>query len=128
MSVINPEGLKARSYYNHIKVRSGMPVFPTGQVAWDENGDVVGTGDMSKQVEQVYQNIDRLLEGLKVSRDAIVKTTTYVTDLSLIPAIHPVRERFFSGLELPASTLFQVSALAEPALMLEIEMVVMVPL
>lgn len=128
MSVINPEGLKARSYYNHIKIRPGTPVFPTGQVAWDNDGNVVGIGDMRKQVEQVYANVDKLLDGLGVSRDAIVRTTTYVTDLALVPEIHPARQRFFAGLELPASTLFQVSSLAEPELMLEIDVVIMMPL
>ncbi|EIC83126.1 endoribonuclease L-PSP [Serratia sp. M24T3] len=124
---MNPEGLKTRSYYNHIKIRPGTPVFPTGQVAWDQDGHVVGIGDMQQQVEQVYANIDRLLAGLGVSRDTIVRTTTYVTDLALVPEIHPVRERFFAGLELPASTLFQVSALAEPELMLEIDLIIMLP-
>lgn len=128
MTVINPEGLKARSYYNHIKIRPGIPVFPTGQVAWDQHGNVVGIGNMQQQVEQVYANIDRVLEGLGVSRDTIVRTTTYVTDLALVPEIHPVRERFFAGLEQPASTLFQVTALAEPELMLEIDLIIMLPL
>lgn len=127
MSIINPDGLKARSYYNHVKIRPGTPVFPTGQVAWDEEGNVVGVGDMQQQVEQVYANIDRLLEGLGAQRDWIVHTTTYVTDLALVPHIHPVRQRFFEGLELPASTLFQISALAEPELLLEIDVVVMLP-
>ncbi|WP_312663592.1 RidA family protein [Pantoea sp. CTOTU49201] len=128
MSIINPAGLKARSYYNHVKIRPGTPVFPTGQVAWDENGDVVGIGDMKKQVEQVYANIDRLLEGLGAHRDWIVRTTTYVTDLALVAEIHPVRQQFFAGLELPASTLFQIAALAEPELLLEIDVVIMLPL
>ncbi len=127
MGVINPEGLKARSYYNHVKVRPGMPVFPTGQVAWDEDGKVVGIGDMKKQVAQVYANIDKLLAGLGVGRDTIVKTITYVTDLALVAEIHPIREQFFAGLELPGSTLFQISALAETELMLEIEVIVMMP-
>jgi len=127
MSIINPDGLKARSYYNHVKIRPGTPVFPTGQVAWDEEGNVVGIGDMQQQVEQVYANIDRLLEGLGAQRDWIVRTTTYVTDLALVPHIHPVRQRFFEGLELPASTLFQISALAEPELLVEIDVVVMLP-
>lgn len=127
MSIINPAGLKARSYYNHVKIRPGTPVFPTGQVAWDAEGNVVGIGDMQQQVEQVYTNIDLLLEGLGAQRDWIVRTTTYVTDLALVPYIHPVRQRFFAGLELPASTLLQISALAEPELLLEIDVVIMVP-
>lgn len=102
-------------------------MFPTGQVAWDEDGNVVGIGNMQQQVEQFYANIDRLLEGLGAERDWIVRTTTYVTDLALGPHIHPVRQQFFAGLELPASTLFQISALAEPDLLLEIDVVIMLP-
>ncbi|TCL03134.1 RidA family protein [Sodalis ligni] len=128
MGIINPAGLKARNYYNHVKIRPGIPIFPTGQVAWDENGNVVGVNDIKQQIEQVYANIDRLLQGLGVDRDCIVRTTTYVTNLAVVSEIHPVRERFFSGLELPASTLFQVPALAEPELMLEIDVVIMKPL
>jgi len=125
MKSLNPHGLKARPYYNHVKIRPGMPVFPTGQVAWDESGNIVGAGDIRRQVEQVYHNLDLLLQGLNATRDCIVKTTTYVTNRDYAAAIHHGREAFFSGLELPASTLIEVTGLAEPELMLEIEIVVM---
>lgn len=127
MPVFNPTGLKRQTYYNHAIAKSGTPVFLTGQVAWDENGNVVGAGDIDAQVAQVYRNIGLLLQGLNASPADIVKTVTYVTDRGFAPAIHKGRQRFFAGADLPASTFVQVVGLADPDLLLEIDIVVMVP-
>lgn len=126
MTVINPKGLKQQGYYNHVKIRPGVPVHATGQVSWDENGEVVGAGDIDAQVAQTYANIGHLLSGLKATPDDIVKTVTYVTDPGFAPAIHRGRLKFFDGVELPASTFIHVAGLADPRLMLEIDVVVMV--
>lgn len=126
MSVVNPKGLKQQSYYNHAKIRPGTPVFATGQVSWDENGAVVGEGDIDAQVAQTYTNIGHLLGGLGATPDDIVKTVTYVTDPGFAPAIHRGRLKFFEGVELPASTFIHVAGLADPKLLLEIDVVVMV--
>jgi enamine deaminase RidA (YjgF/YER057c/UK114 family) len=126
MTVINPKGLKQQSYYNHVKVRPGVPIFATGQVSWDENGEVVGDGDIDAQVAQTYANIGLLLAGLNATPDDIVKTVTYVTDPGFAPAIHRGRLKFFDGAELPASTFIHVAGLADPRLLLEIDVIVMV--
>lgn len=126
MAAINPRGLKRQPYYNHAKIRPGRPVFATGQVAWDADGEVVGVGDIDAQVAQVYRNIGLLLDGLGAAPDDIVKTVTYVTDTGFAAAIHRGRLAFFEGCDLPASTLVKVAALADPRLLVEIEPVVMV--
>lgn len=125
MPAINPKGLKRQTFYNHAITRPGTPVFLTGQVAWDEDGAVVGAGDIDAQVAQVYRNIGLALEGLGATPADIVKTTTYVTERGLAPAIHKGRLAFFGDHDLPASTYIQVAGLADPDLMLEIEVIVM---
>lgn len=127
MSVINPAGLKRQPYYNHAKIRTGTPVFATGQVAWDEAGELVGAGDIDAQVAQVYKNIGLLLAALGATADDIVKTVTYVTDPAFAPAIHRGRLNFFAGAELPASTLVQVAGLFDARMLLEIDIVVILP-
>ncbi|ATN37239.1 RidA family protein [Rhizobium daejeonense] len=126
MTAINPPGLKQQVYYNHAKIRPGTPVFATGQVSWDENGEVVGAGDIDAQVARTYENIGLLLAGLGATPDDIVKTVTYVTDPGFAAAIHRGRQAFFAGCELPASTFIHVAGLADPQLLLEIDIVVMV--
>ena len=50
----------------------------------------------------------------------VIKLTTFVTDMKYRPDLGAVREEFF-GKKGPASTLVEVSALAFPELMVEIE-------
>ena len=127
VTVVNPPGLKQQPYYNHAKIRRGTPVHATGQVAWDAAGEVVGVGDIDAQVAQTYKNIGLLLAGLGATPDDIVKTVTYVTDPGFAAAIHRGRQAFFAAAELPASTFIQVAGLADPRLLLEIDVVVMIP-
>ncbi|WP_157056196.1 hypothetical protein [Candidatus Burkholderia verschuerenii] len=50
---VNPQGLKTQSYYTHGIVREGTPVFLTGQVACDADGQLVGAGDIDAQMAQI---------------------------------------------------------------------------
>ncbi len=52
--------------------------------------------------------------------DNIVKLNTYLTDVRYRADLVPVRQEFFPG-KAPASTLVEVSALAHPDWMIEIE-------
>ena len=56
---------------------------------------------------------------------SVVKLTTYVTDMSYRIDLAPIREEFF-GKKGPASTLVEISALAHPDWMIEIEAIAVV--
>jgi enamine deaminase RidA (YjgF/YER057c/UK114 family) len=124
----NPTGLKQQRYYNHGVLRVGQPVFLTGQVAWNAEGEVVGTGDIDAQARQIWENIGHALKGLGVGPEAVVKLNTYALSRETIPALHRAREAFFAGYELPASTFVVVAGLADPALLAEIDVTVILPL
>lgn len=125
--VYNPLGLKQQSYYNHAVLRPGHPVFLTGQVAWDAEGNVVGRGDIQAQADQIWHNVGLALQGLGVGPEAIVKLTTYALSRNAIPALHRARTAFFAGHTLPASTFVVVAGLAEPDLLAEIDVTLMLP-
>lgn len=124
----NPPGLKHQAYYNHAVLRAGQAVFLTGQVAWNEQGEVVGHGDLDAQARQIWANIGRALAGLGVGPEAVVKLTTYALNREAIPALHRAREAFFAGHCLPASTFVVVAGLADPALLAEIDVTLILPL
>jgi 2-iminobutanoate/2-iminopropanoate deaminase len=42
-------------------VKAGDFLWLTGQVAYDENGQVVGPGDLQAQARQIFTNVRRLL-------------------------------------------------------------------
>jgi enamine deaminase RidA (YjgF/YER057c/UK114 family) len=124
----NPAGLKQQSYYNHGVLRVGQPVFLTGQVAWDAEGKVVGRGDIDAQARKIWDNIGLALKGLGVGPQAIVKLNTYALSRETIPALHRAREAFFAGHDLPASTFVVVAGLADPELLAEIDVTLILPL
>ena len=123
--LVNPAALKAQSYYNHAVVKTGTPVFLTGQVAWDREGRIVGVGDIAGQIAQVWRNIESMLDELGAARTDIVKLVTYATSRDFIPALHAERTRFFGNGPYPASTFIMVAGLAEPDLLVEIDVTLM---
>jgi enamine deaminase RidA (YjgF/YER057c/UK114 family) len=124
----NPAGLKQQTYYNHGVLRAGQPVFLTGQVAWDAAGNVVGKGDIDAQARKIWENIGHALTGLGVGPEAVVKLNTYALSRDTIPALHRAREAFFAGHDLPASTFVVVAGLADPELLAEIDVTLILPL
>ena len=100
--------------------RVGDLVFLSGQAALDLEGNLVGVGDFDAQAEQAFENLRAVLDAAGSSMDKVVKVTIYLTDMSNFGKIVALRERYFSP-PWPADTLVEVSALALPELMIEIE-------
>jgi 2-iminobutanoate/2-iminopropanoate deaminase len=127
MSFVNPAGVRKVTGYTHAVVRAGTPVFLTGQVAWDLDGNVVGVGDIATQVAKVWENLRAVLADLGAGVDDIVKLTTYTTDRAYRDAIGAERAKHFPAGELPASTFLVVAGLADPDLLVEIEAIAILP-
>ena len=107
-------------------VDNGRLVLLSGQVAWDEQRHVVGVGDMRKQAQQTFRNIQNSLAAVGGEMDDVVSIVTYVTTAEGLRDIHEVRTEFFSP-PYPVSTLIQVSALVEPELLIEVTATAIVP-
>jgi reactive intermediate/imine deaminase len=103
-------------------IQIGNSVYVSGQVALDAEGNVVGKGDMKAQTRQALENVKTVLEASGASMEDVVKVTVYVTDISLLAETHDVRSQFFPDPP-PASTGVEISALAFPDLLVEIEAV-----
>ena len=111
--------------YSHV-AKAGDTVYVAGQIALDTSGDLVGKGDIEGQTQQVYANLQAILEELGGSLDDIVKLTTYLTDRGHLEAFRRVRNRFFTD-AFPPNTLLFVSGLAHPDYLVEIEAVAYLP-
>jgi enamine deaminase RidA (YjgF/YER057c/UK114 family) len=121
---LNPSSLTKPTGYTHVVIApDGRTVYIAGQVAFDSTGAVVGQGDFTAQAEQVYRNLERALQSVGGSMADLVKTTTFITDIKHLPSLREVRSRRLSKTQPPANTLLQVSSLARPELMIEIEAV-----
>jgi 2-iminobutanoate/2-iminopropanoate deaminase len=127
---IQPDGLYQRQLeghvlYSHVVVASGKKlIFIAGQVSRDEQGRVVGAGDMGAQIRQVGENLRIALAAAGVGIRDLVKTTTYVTDIDEFFKYPEVRAEIF-GQSLPTSTTVEVRRLSHKDMMVEIEAMAM---
>jgi reactive intermediate/imine deaminase len=107
-------------------VEAGGFLYVAGQLALDANGDLVGAGDVVRQTEQVLDNVGEVLRAAGASFDDVVRVGVYLRNMADRPAVNTVRVRYF-GDALPAATAVEVSALALPDALVEIEAVALLP-
>jgi 2-iminobutanoate/2-iminopropanoate deaminase len=114
------------TYSQGIKVSGAQTVlFLAGQVAYDKDGGTLHRGDFKAQAREALRAIKALVEAAGGKLDNVVKLNTYLTDIRYRADLAPVREEFF-GKKGPASTLVQVSALAHPDWLIEIEAIAVI--
>ena len=116
-----PDGLAPGPGYSHAVTGRGRWVATAGQVALDDAGQLVGPNDPQAQARQVFANLGRALAAAGASFADVIKLNFYVTDITMLPAVRAIRDEYIDTARPPASTAVQVSALARPGLMIEIE-------
>ena len=84
--------------------------------------EIVGKDDVYGQSKAIFTKIRDLLVSDSARMDDVVKLVIYVTDISRREEVWRARREFFTG-DFPVSTLVEVSALAMPELLVEIEAV-----
>jgi enamine deaminase RidA (YjgF/YER057c/UK114 family) len=117
----------AGNTYSHgVIVEAGRTLYVAGQTSRDKAGNVVCQGDAAGQTRQVLENMKKVIEGAGGRMEDVAKTTVYITDIKHREAVGRVRRDFFKG-DPPANTLLVISALADPAFLVEIEAIVPLP-
>jgi enamine deaminase RidA (YjgF/YER057c/UK114 family) len=113
-------------YSQGIKVSQAQTIlFLSGQVAYTSDGGVACRGDFKGQARGAHEAIKALIESQGGTMAGIVKITTYVTDMRYRADLAPIREEFF-GRKAPATTLVEISALAHPDWMIEVEAIAVI--
>jgi 2-iminobutanoate/2-iminopropanoate deaminase len=107
-------------------VRAGELLFVSGCIALDAEGALVGEGDVVAQARQAFGNLGAILEAGGCGFGDVVKVTLFLTDVDDRARINPVRQELF-GAARPASTLVEVSRLAVPGALVEVEAVAAIP-
>ncbi len=97
----------------------GNQVFIAGMIC--RTGDeIVGGDSMADQARAIFAKIKHLMESAGGVMDDIVKVVIYVTDITRREEVWAARREVFSG-NFPVSTLVEVSALASPEILVEVE-------
>jgi enamine deaminase RidA (YjgF/YER057c/UK114 family) len=120
-TTIDPPGLFRSPRYANIVIAGGF-AFIAGQTAFDEQGNVVGVGDIAAQCERTLQNLMTCLRAVNAVPADIVKVTNYVTDRAYLATLVESRNRIMG--ELRTSSTAVVAGLARDTLLVEVDAVV----
>ena len=128
--ILNPETLAAPIGFSHAVVASpGRTIYLGGQTAHDVNGVVVGDG-IVEQFAQAASNVGTALAAAGAQPEHLVSMQIFVTDVAayrnaLDDLAHVYSEQF--GRHYPAIALFEVSGLFDPASLVELVCIAVVP-
>ncbi len=82
----------------------------------------MGEGDFDAQLAQTFANIENVLAAAGSDLSKVVKVTIYLKDMANFPKIVEARRRYFTP-PFPADTIVEVSSLALPELLVEIDVI-----
>jgi 2-iminobutanoate/2-iminopropanoate deaminase len=122
----NPAGVPAppAGRYSHIAVTdlgTRKLLLLSGQIAIDQDGRLVGDGDMRAQTEFIFDQIEKILAAHGAGLANVVSIRTYLTDISRIGEYGAVRRARFNPDAMPTSTSVEVPRLFIDGALVEVE-------
>lgn len=122
--VINPAGLPEPRGFNHgLLVDGGELLFLAGQDASGPDGEIVASGDLIGQFEQVMQNLAAVIDEAGGSTHDLMKLNIYVADRDeYVANLEPLGEVFGRYVDVyPAMALIEVNGFFREDAMIELE-------
>jgi len=115
-----PSGAKWEDIVGYSRaVRIGNTLEVSGTVAVDEKG-IVGPGDFYLQTKFIIRKIEGVLKQAGFSLNDVIRTRTFVTDISHWEEVGKAHGEFFGTIK-PATSMIQVSGFIEKEYLVEME-------
>jgi len=106
-------------------IRAGDTVRVAGTIATDDDGEVVAPGDPYEQTKHAFGIVADALASLDAAIEDVVQTRMYVTDIDDQERVGEAHSEFFADVR-PVATMVEVSGLATPEAVVEVEAVAQV--
>ena len=101
--------------------RVGNLVFLSGTTGTDDEGNIVGSGDIVAQTRRIFEKFSLILQSVGGSLSNIVETTDYVLSLDEYRKTAALRRELFKGPPWPAATGVVVAGLIREGALIEIK-------
>jgi enamine deaminase RidA (YjgF/YER057c/UK114 family) len=125
----NPEPFRSEHRPYAMAVKAGRLVFLAGQLGVEfveGKRTVVAPGNAERQIEQIFVNMRSVLEGLGAGLGDVCWIQIFVTNIEDRLGMDAVRRRYFGETELPAATMVEVSRLALPGAVVEVNAIAVI--
>ena len=126
-TVHSPAGLFDSRQYGFAQVAvvpapAGRTVHVSGQVAWDADQNIVGAGDIGRQLERSLENLDRALKSVGATLDQVGALRLYIRQdhMHQGTAVSAALKKVF-GDNPPCATWIGVTNLADDGFLVEVE-------
>lgn len=119
INVASGRQLEKLAHYSRA-LRVGDMVLQSGTTAIDRDGNVIGEGDIAKQVDTIMRIAEWSMGKAGGKLEDIVRSRIYLTNISVADQAARTLATYFRDVR-PVSTLVQVNRLARPAQLIEIE-------
>jgi 2-iminobutanoate/2-iminopropanoate deaminase len=103
-------------------IRVGDVLHVSGMTSRANDGATIQGANEYEQAKVIFAKIRHLVEAAGGTMADVAKVTIYLTDVGKNTEVWRARKEAFTG-DFPASTLVEVSALAKPEILVEIEAV-----
>lgn len=123
---INPEGLfKTNAYTQIVTTEGGRTIYISGQIPFNEKGELVGKDSLEAQINQVFKNINTALKSVRATFNDVVKVTYYIKNYNpeYLPLIREMRSKYFNKENPPSASLVGVQSLFIEDVLIEVEVV-----
>jgi enamine deaminase RidA (YjgF/YER057c/UK114 family) len=101
--------------------RVGNLVFLSGTTGTDDDGNIVGPGDIVAQTRRIFEKFEIILQNVGANLTNIVETTDYVLSLDEYRKTAALRRELFKGPPWPAATGVVVAGLIREGALIEIK-------
>jgi enamine deaminase RidA (YjgF/YER057c/UK114 family) len=114
---------KSRGYMPGVSVNPSRLLFTAGLTGRNPDGSIV-SGGMAAQTQRTMERLQAILQRAEAGFSQTIKQLLYITDMEAhATSGRAVRAAFYGGAR-PTSTALGVRRLADPAMLIEIELVV----
>ena len=124
----NPKTMPVPRGYTQVVETTGpgRTVYLSGQLGMTTGGAFAGApGDFRAQATQCFENLKAGLASVGAGFEHVVKLNNFLVDIAHLPLFRDVRNKYITGTP-PASTTLQISKLARPDALLEVEAIAVV--